>query len=111
MGRAGRTVTDPVLRKIFADVFVGLAATADNPAEALAELKAALKVNPKDEKLARTVAALTEHLARGPTYVAIERVRTIGPLGEPIEGRLYLLEADGRLKPVDGRELARAEET
>ena len=101
---------DPRVRNIFADTFVRLAATADNQAEGLADLTAALKIKPDDEELAQMVAALTKHLAQGPAYVAIERARTIGPVGEAIEGRLYLREPDGRLKPVDGHELARAEE-
>jgi hypothetical protein len=38
------------------------------------------------------------------TYIAIERAVSLGS-DYQVEGKVYVLEPDGRLKPIDGKEL------
>ena len=45
-----------------------------------------------------------------PTYVAIERALVLGK-GHPVEGNVYMVEPDGRLKPVSGHDLAELHKT
>ena len=40
-----------------------------------------------------------------PTYVGIERAVVLGS-ERPFEGRVFIAEPDGRLKPIDGKDLA-----
>jgi hypothetical protein len=45
-----------------------------------------------------------------PIYVAIERAVVLGR-EYCVEGSIYIVEPDGRLKPVDGRDLTELDKT
>jgi hypothetical protein len=49
------------------------------------------------------VSKLAEHRR---SYVAIERAVVLGSEYE-VEGRIFIVEHDGRLRPIDGKELSR----
>lgn len=81
-----------------------------DPTEMLGVLRRMAAHRPDDAALQELVALRAANLADSPAVVLIERVRTAGRSLRQPEGRVYIEEPDGRLRPADGEDLRRAEE-
>jgi hypothetical protein len=45
-------------------------------------------------------------LVKTPTYVGVERATILGPDPlRPVEGQVYVVQSDGSLRPINGKEL------
>lgn len=96
--------------KLLLEVGLEQAVKDGDPNELLAALRWALKQDPENVELAKAVEVLAAELADSPAVVLIERVRIAGRAVSNPEGNVYIEEPDGRLRPANGVDLARANE-
>jgi hypothetical protein len=93
------------MNKPLAAAMRAMAHTALTEDEKLGFLRNAHQLEPTDDVVARQIRDLEAKQKTAIGYVAIERVVTIGTSNAQIEGRIYAVQPDQSLKPLNGQEL------
>lgn len=96
--------------QILTEVGIELALKEGDPTELLGALRAALKHDPSNTELKSLADRLAAELADSPAIILIERTRIAGRALTNPDGKVYIEEPDGRLRPANGHDLTVANE-
>lgn len=88
---------------------IQLAKREGDPSALLGAIRQALKIQPEHLGLRLAAENLADKLSKSPVVVLVERVRCSTGDIERYEGRVYVEEADGRLRPASGDDLMSVE--
>ncbi|MBG7613747.1 hypothetical protein IWC96_00445 [Brevundimonas sp. BAL450] len=88
---------------------ISMAEQDGDPGALLGALRQALRIQPDHPLLRLAIENLSTTLANSPTTVLIERARCAGGDVSSFEGRVYIEEPDGRLRPASGEDLIASE--
>ncbi len=88
---------------------IRLAQQEGSPSALLGAMRQVLKIQPDHLLLRMAAENLGKELSSSPPVILIERVRCAGRGPDSFEGRVYIEEHDGRLKPASGEELGSIE--